>query len=516
MHHQSHFFHPANNIMPVGNINAIHPSIVALRRVERESALESIPHTAYQIDYVAVNCGKVVATSKRNIRFKFGYTDLEKLSSGLKGQDCRGAEHEVLVEWSLSSGKKAIVFDGKEVAFNIGIKGETKLKHSWKDPWGHLLELEIHAANVSTKREQPRDWKQYDLHIDGVSFFRMPKIFEIGVKPSKVASSPTQDGSKDERFPTLNVQDAPPMVADLLSFDDDNAQLVVAPQYNVPQVYNNYELPAQQSYGTSPFSAPTNPFDYQTTAPTASPGVTQYYAPTASPGAYMPNSSPGETYAPNASPGVTQNYPNASPGGAYAPNASPGGLYAPNANPGMTQNIAAPSNPFDAFPMQPSPTASPGMNNYAPTTYLTNNNNAFGEPSYVNPSPGESYQPQANIVTPNTSSSAFVQTEQAPSTTADYGVPRSLVNMDDIFAYQNKPVQAQQTNNNGHASLGQLQGSKQTVMNNYNAAPMQQQPQYQQQQQYQGGFSGYQQPQQPQFNQFAQQPSYAQPGFGYQ
>ena len=192
----------------------------------------------------------------------------------------------------------------------------------------------------------------------------------------------------------------------------------------------------------------------------------------------------------------------------------------------MTQNTAAPTNPFDAFPMQPSPTASPVMN-YAPTTYQSSNNNAFGEPSYVNPSPGSSYQPYANIVTPNTSSSAFVQTEQVPpSTAADYGVPSNLVNMDDIFAYQNKPAQAQQTNNNGHASLGQLQGGKQTVMNNCNTAPMlfqqpqQQQQQYQQQQQqqqqYQGVFTGYEQPQQPQFNQYVQQLCYAQPGFGYQ
>ena len=88
------------------------------------------------------------------------------------------------------------------------------------------------------------------------------------------------------------------MVADLLSFDEDNAQLVVAPQYNVPQVYNNYNLPpAQQSYDA--FSAPTNPFDYQITpyaAPNSSPGVTLYYAPTASPGGlYSTNASPGVT-----------------------------------------------------------------------------------------------------------------------------------------------------------------------------------------------------------------------------
>jgi hypothetical protein len=118
--------------------------------------------------------------------------------------------------------------------------------------------------------------------------------------------------------------------------------------------------------------------------------------PNSSPGeTYAPNANPGVTYAPNASPGKTQYYPNTSPGGLYSTNASPGVSYAPNTSPGMTQNTAAPTNPFDAFPMQPSPTASPVMN-YDYATYQTSNNNAFGEPSYINPSPGSSYQPYAN------------------------------------------------------------------------------------------------------------------------
>lgn len=51
-----------------------------------------VTHAIYQVDYVAVNCGSIIPSSKRRIRFKFGYTDLESLERGEKGQDCRGSE----------------------------------------------------------------------------------------------------------------------------------------------------------------------------------------------------------------------------------------------------------------------------------------------------------------------------------------------------------------------------------------------------------------------------------------
>lgn len=147
--------------------------------------LSQVPHTAYQVDYAAVNCGMVISTTKRVIRFKFGFTNVNALSSGKKGTECQGVEHEVIVTWSLNSGKRAVAFDKHEVLFTIDEETKTKFSHSWRDEEGHAYFLKAHAVNMCLRTDTlliPNpDWRQYDLFVDGVSFFRMPKLFEVGI-----------------------------------------------------------------------------------------------------------------------------------------------------------------------------------------------------------------------------------------------------------------------------------------------------------------------------------------------
>ena len=62
------------------------------------------PLRVYQVNFDDINCGKIIALSKRRIHFKFGYL--------------HGSEHEVIVTWSFSSGKQTIELDGKEIFCN--------------------------------------------------------------------------------------------------------------------------------------------------------------------------------------------------------------------------------------------------------------------------------------------------------------------------------------------------------------------------------------------------------------
>ncbi|KAL3784499.1 hypothetical protein ACHAW5_000061 [Stephanodiscus triporus] len=455
----------------------VYPAFAATRATR---SIDLVPHTAYQVDFAAVNCGRVVASSKRNIRFKFGYTNIDALSSGKRGNDCRGAEHEILVEWSLSSGKQAIVFDSEEVFFDVGSSTQTKIKHSWKDPLGHTLKIEIHAANVSTKSNPHSDWRQYDLFIDGVSFFRMPKIFEIGVglkEAYRIALSPPppQDDSRhslrnEQPYPATNLpieetktpEPEPPAVADLLSFDDFDAQPVPAPHQRAPtQVCNDFAPPQAPIQVTNQYALPQAMIDSN-----------NHYATPQAPVLFN-NSAPAP---------IQQSY-------------------GPSFN-----SFSAPTNPFEiSLANYGSPSASPGM---APTYQLSS---TYNEQSYITPNPSASHQPQTNCVTPTSSCSALVPAE--PTSTGVDVALKKLVNIDDLFAYHcnsaapsTKGSTTTMQQANGHMSLGQLQGSKKPVMNTYNTASNFQQ-------QHNAGYTA-QQPHQPQFNEYAQQ-SYAQPGFGY-
>lgn len=186
-------------------------------RAERE-----VPHTFYQVDYAHANCGKIVPRSKRSIRFKFGYTNMTAIYDGLAGQDCRGEEHEVTIMWSLSSGKQSIEYDGEVVYFNVCDMSDGKMTHSWHDKHGHYLKVIVHSLSTSLKQTQDAEWRQYDLLIDGISYFIAPKIYEIGVFPNRKAGDKfaVNKDTKTEQQPKVKpAEPVPTQVVDLLSFD---------------------------------------------------------------------------------------------------------------------------------------------------------------------------------------------------------------------------------------------------------------------------------------------------------
>ena len=472
-------------------------------------AIEEVPHTAYQVDYVAINCGRIIAASKRRIRFKFGYTNTEALNAGKTGQECRGSEHEVSITWSLSSGKQAIAFDQREVYFDVGETTQSKISHEFKDEFGHVIAVKIHAASMSAKANPDPDWKQYDIMIDGVSFFKMPKIYAIGIFPKDIVDTkkplcfqnnagpreqaepnkeqfayPTNNGNMGlilpDEEPKATVQEPRHEVADLLSFDEFEgvsapAPVVTAPapmppapvpqaNFAQPPVAQAGYAPAQtqQNYGQG------NPFE----APQPQPQAQQTQAP-----AYIQPSNDNF-----ASPPV-QNQSFAQPT-AVPTQPAQTNHFAVN----TVQNTAAPPSP----PVQ------------------TNHFEAHTAPAFAS---------QPTPITPPANSTALVP---SGSSAPNYGVDvagKNLVNLDNLFGTTTtSPATKESVNANANKSLGQLQGSmnnsgnKQPVMNPFNPAPM-----YQQQQ---AGY-GYpqQQQQQTQYNNYGfQQQQYAQPaaqpGFG--
>jgi len=241
----------------------------------------AVPHAAYQVDFVAVNCGKIMAASKRRICFRFGYTNTDALSDEKTGQECRGSEHEVVVTWSLSSGKQAIAFDQEEIFFGVGDSTQTKFSRSWEDKFGHCLQVKIHAAPMSTKAAPNPNWKQYDLLIDGVSFFDTPKIFEIGVFPKDDAASSLSLGPNFAACPSTASSNAladqvnlstvnkevktseqeAAQVVDLLSFDefDHPAPAVAAPSTApVQTMHACVQIAGQTCHNSSQVQTHTN------------------------------------------------------------------------------------------------------------------------------------------------------------------------------------------------------------------------------------------------------------------
>jgi len=138
----------------------------------------------YQIDYSVKNTSKTFGFSKKKIIFKFGVANPPAVEAGEAGADCRGSEHEVIFTWSLNSGKRQILADGKDVHYSeTGQNGWTAdqvFQHHFNIKVAGLSgPLRAHLITQPANRDVPHI-KAFDLRINGISYFSMPRIFQLG------------------------------------------------------------------------------------------------------------------------------------------------------------------------------------------------------------------------------------------------------------------------------------------------------------------------------------------------
>ena len=128
----------------------------------------------YQINYRSKRAGKHITASKRRITFQFGFSSADAIASGQTETSCRGEEHEVILIWSHVSGKRELFMDGTPIHVSKGPRGNTKFQFTWSiGP--HVLKI------VANFKDQSKNFeRQFDLFLDGITFFRFFKIFQLG------------------------------------------------------------------------------------------------------------------------------------------------------------------------------------------------------------------------------------------------------------------------------------------------------------------------------------------------
>lgn len=154
---------------------------------------------AYQLDFTAAASGKRVASTKRRIRWRFGFPNKQALDDGRTGIDCRGEEHDIVIVWSITSGKRQVMMDGQEVHFSVSRSGV--LEHSWPGRGNHVMKVIAHAAPPLSATP---GFRQYDFLIDGQSFFNLPKVYELGLR------RPNPAYERNPGAPPQGVYDHPP------------------------------------------------------------------------------------------------------------------------------------------------------------------------------------------------------------------------------------------------------------------------------------------------------------------
>lgn len=166
------------------NIQRLDPSDL---KASNSKNMDLSRSTVYQVDYTIVNAGKTVSATKRRIRWRFGFASVEALDAGELGPQCRGEEHEIILNWSLTSGKRIVLVDGNEVFAEIK-PYETTLEYAWEMRGGHVVKI---RGSVSPKMWKDTTEKQFEMWLNGKKFSDFSQIFELGRVSSRSAPRKT-------------------------------------------------------------------------------------------------------------------------------------------------------------------------------------------------------------------------------------------------------------------------------------------------------------------------------------
>ena len=131
--------------------------------------------------------GSHLSPTKRRVTFKFGLASLPHLGLGKSGPEARGFEHVVILLWSLASGKRRILLDGREVHFSCGPIGQNSFSANFPLPGAgnHQMQLvaDLTTGGSLARAQNPSTYghyKHFDLRLSGQSFHDMLHIYELG------------------------------------------------------------------------------------------------------------------------------------------------------------------------------------------------------------------------------------------------------------------------------------------------------------------------------------------------
>ncbi|KAG7365218.1 hypothetical protein IV203_038421 [Nitzschia inconspicua] len=162
------------------------------------SSGRSTPLNAYRLHFSCEHIGKYRSQTKRKIKWHFGFTNLQAAQEGKRGIDCRGEEHEVVLIWSVKSGKTRLFWNKTNITHLFPGQRHTEQVHiQWKSRSGETFEI---VANQASTRVDPY---QYNFLVDGVSIFTFSHLSELD--PSKIVHENSMRNSSDNKSSSSNV-----------------------------------------------------------------------------------------------------------------------------------------------------------------------------------------------------------------------------------------------------------------------------------------------------------------------
>jgi len=139
--------------------------------------------SAYRIQFACVHVGKYTPKSKRKVMWHFGLKNVASLQSGKVGSDCAVEEIKIQLIWSIVSGRIQVLWNDRDITHIFPTSALKRCSRccgsapvaqlDWKLPSGRTFQILAHSVALAGVN-------QYDLLIDGQSFFTLPVASQLG------------------------------------------------------------------------------------------------------------------------------------------------------------------------------------------------------------------------------------------------------------------------------------------------------------------------------------------------
>lgn len=149
------------------------PSVRYRRQRVTPMSMSTYSQQTYRISFSSKNTGRYFRSSKKQIRWTFGFTSLTSQLNGTQLRVRRGEEHEVELYWSKKSRKMRLFWNKRNIS-NLFPEGNHtgRSEFLWETPTGKRLQVIALTGDND-------GGGQYDLRIDGISFLELPSLTDL-------------------------------------------------------------------------------------------------------------------------------------------------------------------------------------------------------------------------------------------------------------------------------------------------------------------------------------------------
>jgi hypothetical protein len=104
---------------------------------------------------------------------RFGLTNLAALREGKEGRECRGEEHEIVLIWSIQSGKTRVFWNNSNITHLFREEQRfDRVVFGWESRSGAKFKIVAHAKPVASE-------PQYNVFVDETSFLSLPHVSDL-------------------------------------------------------------------------------------------------------------------------------------------------------------------------------------------------------------------------------------------------------------------------------------------------------------------------------------------------